>query len=247
LIRLVIVAGLIGGIVDLTWARSLNYPRAAVIAASGVEQFRRGDRQTALLSLERASALAPDVSSYYKYRASVYRAFLDLDYDRDPREWECGLRPDRTTYETCLITSAYQSELAGVAQRPFDWRLRLALADSASQLDRKEEAIRLYQEVVALVPASWPLLNLLAGAYVKAERPQEALAPLEKSLALTGEDPRSSQALFILGVAKRELGQLEDSARALERSLELNGAGRYAQEAQEALTRVNAELGRSDQ
>jgi tetratricopeptide (TPR) repeat protein len=241
------VAGIIAGIISLTWAKNLNYPRAAVIAASGVEQFRRGDRQAALVALERASALAPDVSSYYKYRASVYQAFLGLDYDREPREWECGLQPGQTAYETCLKEKAFQNQLAGVAQRPFDWRLRLALADSASNLDRKDEAIRLYQEVVSLVPASWPLLNLLAGAYVEGERPQEALAPLENSLALTGEDPRSSHALFILGVARLELGHLEDSAQALERSLELDGAGSYAQDARRALARVHAELGRPDQ
>jgi Tfp pilus assembly protein PilF len=247
ILRLVMVAGIIAGIISLTWAKNLNYPRAAVIAASGVEQFRRGDRQAALVALERASALAPDVSSYYKYRASVYQAFLGLDYDREPREWECGLQPGQTAYETCLKEKAFQNQLAGVAQRPFDWRLRLALADSASNLDRKDEAIRLYQEVVSLVPASWPLLNLLAGAYVEGERPQEALAPLENSLALTGEDPRSSHALFILGVARLELGHLEDSAQALERSLELDGAGSYAQDARRALARVHAELGRPDQ
>lgn len=246
-LQLVMVAVIIGGIINLTWAKNLSYPRAAVIAASGVEQFRRGDRQAALVALERASALAPDVSSYYKYRASIYQAFLGLDYDRAPREWECGLQPEQTAYETCLMDKAFQSQLAGVAQRPFDWRLRLALADSASNLDRKDEAIRLYREVVSLVPASWPLLNLVAGAYVEGERPQEALAPLERSLALTGEDPRSSHGLFILGIARLELGDLEESAQALERSLELDGAGSFAQDARRALARVRAELGRSNQ
>ena len=243
LIRLAIAAWLIGGIVDLTWSKTLNYPRAALIAANGIEQFRHGNGQAALVALERAIQLAPDVSSYYKYRASVYQANLDLDYDQTPREWECSLQPDRMTYKRCLASKAYESNLAGAAQRPFDWRLRLALADSATGLGRKEEAIRLYQEVASLVPASWPLLNLLAGAYVEAGRPQDALATSEKSLVLTGAGPSSSHALFIQGLARQQLGQLEESAQALERSLELDGSSSFAPEAHQALARAYTGLG----
>lgn len=79
------------------------------------------------------------------------------------------------------------------------------MANSALALGRHDEAIRLYAKVVATVPASWPLQNRLAEAYIDVGQPERAVEVLEKSLAITGESGSSSQARQLLELANQKL------------------------------------------
>ena len=201
--RFMVIALLVGGIATVTWLRTVSYPRAAVAGGQAVKAFQQGDYQGALAGLERASQLAPDVSVYYTHQSSVYAAFLNNR--GGPQESECSLGIGGVPYETCLVWKTYQVNRASVEQRPFYWRSRLAMANSALALGMDDEAIRLYTEVVATVPASWPLQNRLAEAYIDVGQPERAVEVLEESLAITGESGRSGQARQLLEAANQKL------------------------------------------
>jgi len=212
LARLMVVAWVCGGVIALTWVKTINYARAAVVAAESVEQFSRADFAATLESLNRAVALAPDVATYYNFRAVVYDAYYNYRAnDLVPREQECGFRTDGVSYESCLVQKSYQSNLAGARQRPFYWRARLALADSAFFLSLDEDAIRLYEETVSLVPDSWPLYNRLAGVYIETGHLDEAMRALDTSLSITRGTENSSQALELQATVRQKLNGSADS------------------------------------
>jgi tetratricopeptide (TPR) repeat protein len=238
-------AWIIGGILSLTWVRSINHPRAAATAGAALKHIQQGDPQATLADLDRAIALAPDVPVYYNYRAQVYAIYREND--RLPPERECNQQKE-VTYDVCLAQQVYFSNLAAVEQRPLYWRSRLALADSAFLLKQDDEAIRLYNEVLSLLPASWLVRNRLANAYISAGRPEEALKPLAESLAITGDigdiesNRNPADALFLQAMAYRDLGKPEEAIRSLERSLALRLGVESAQEAQEMLGQIRSSL-----
>jgi len=201
--RFMVIALLVGGIATVTWLRTISYPRAAVAGGQAVKAFQQGNYQGALTGLERASQLAPDVSVYYTHQSSVYAAFLNNQGGLQERE--CSLGMGGVPYETCLVQKTYLVNRASVDQRPFYWRSRLAMANSALALGLNDEAIRLYTEVVATVPTSWPLQNRLAEAYIDVGQPERAVEVLEESLAITGESGRSGQARQLLELANQKL------------------------------------------
>lgn len=203
LVRLALVGWAVGGIIALTWVKTISYPRAGMAAADAVDHFQRGDFQGAVAGLDRAIDLAPDVPVYYNFKSSVLAAYLQ--YPGAPPEPQCSRRAQGTPYDICLGQKIYLNNLAAVEHRPFYWRSRLALANSALALGRHDEAIRLYRETLELAPASWPLHNRLAEAYIDIGRPQKALAVLEKSLGITGQSPRSDQALRLQEIAFQNL------------------------------------------
>ena len=67
---MVVVVSVIIGIGWLTWVKTIGYPIAAREVAKGSEAVRQGNFQASLDALDRAIDLAPDVSSYYNYRAT---------------------------------------------------------------------------------------------------------------------------------------------------------------------------------
>ena len=201
--RFMVIAVLVGGIATVTGLRTVSYPRAAVAAGQAVKNFQQGDYQGALAGLERASQLAPDVSVYYTHQSSIYAAFLKNP--RGVREHECSLGMGGVPYETCLVQKTYLVNRASVDQRPYYWRSRLALANSALALGFNDEAIRLYTEVVATVPNSWPLQNRLAEAYIDVGQPERAVEVLRESLAITGESRMPGQTRQLLELANQKL------------------------------------------
>jgi tetratricopeptide (TPR) repeat protein len=234
-----VVAWLVGGIAMVTWFKSLNYPQAAVMVGQGVEHYRRGKFQASLAAFDRATRMAPDVPVYYTYKAMVYSAYLR--YEQVRPEQECSLQTDMG-YRVCLAARAYMNNQQAVAVRPFYWRSRWALADSAFNRKRYDEAVRLTQEAVAMVPTSWPLRGRLGEVYVKAGQPELALEPLEESLAITKDSNLSAPALFYLGRAYWDLGKPERAVQPLVRSLEHYGKNTEAHltltEVYEALRQV---------
>jgi tetratricopeptide (TPR) repeat protein len=217
--RLAVVAWLIGGIAVLTWVKSINYVRAAVEVGEGLEHYRQGDFQATLASLDQAIDLAPDVSLYYNHRANVYLTY-QLNQDLPP-ERGCSTQKD-LPYAVCLAARSFQSNLEAVQQRPFYYRSRLALANSAYNIpELKEVTVRLYRESLALAPNSWVIRNELAAAYLEAGQPKAALEVLEESLAITGDNIHSAETYFLQGRAFLSLHQPEPASLALERALEL--------------------------
>ena len=192
-----------GGIATGTWLRTVSYPRAAVAGGQAVKAYQQVDYQRALAGLERASRLAPDVSVYYTHQSSVYAAFLKNPGGR--QELERRSMIDVAPYETCLVHKTYLVNRASAEQRPFYWRSRLAMANSALSLGWNEEAISLYTEVVATVPASWPLRNRLAEAYVDIGQLERAIQVLGQSLAISGDSANSDRVRELLEAANQKL------------------------------------------
>ena len=130
--QLALIGLLITGIAALTWMKGVNYVRAAVVADRASEQFRAGDYQSALNSLERSIDLAPDVNSYYGLRSNVYGAFQSFDLvSQHPN---CGGLAEPRARNVCLAEEVYRSNLEWVDRRPLSFQSRMALADSAFNL-----------------------------------------------------------------------------------------------------------------
>ena len=221
--------GLIVGIVLITWVKTIDYPRAAVLAAEAGVQFHRFEFQGAISSLDRAIDLAPDVSSYYVQRAEVYRAY-PLN-NRVAPERGCSVPGNSLPYGECLAAEAYSADLEGVNRRPYQFRQRLALADSGLTLgflrrdaDLVNESLEQYRQVVDMMPNSWTLLNRLAEVYVRVGQPEAALPALEKSLALTGGTTESIDAQVIKGSAYRSLGQYQLALEQLNEVINATGS-----------------------
>ena len=222
-LRLTVVSMLLGLAPMLIWLKNVNYVRASIEVGQAVEHFKRGEFQDTLAGLNRAVNLAPDVSPYHNYRAQVYFAFQT--FDRVAPEIECGAQ-DQVPYDVCLGVAAFESNLEGVKRRPFYYRSRIALADSAFNLNQNDLGVGLYRESLSLVPQSWSIHNSLAGGLLVAGRPLDALQTLEKSLAITSGtasvNHATAEALRLQGMAYRDLDDLERSARALEGAFELS-------------------------
>ncbi len=205
MLRLAMAAWIIGGILTLTWVRAINYPRAAIAAGKALENIDGGHAQAALADLDRATNLAPDVPVYYTYRAgiySVYRKNKEL-----PAERGCSSQKG-VTYDSCLTQMIYINNQAAVEQRPFYWRSKAALADSAFLLRKDDEAVQLYKETINLLPNSLALHNRLAALYLEMGKPQEALTIAEQSLAIHKTD----EALQLQQQALQDLSKLAQPA-----------------------------------
>jgi tetratricopeptide (TPR) repeat protein len=219
--RMLLVAALVAGIGTLTWFKTLNYPQAAAFADGAAEGFRDGNSQSALSSLERAIDLSPNVSSYYERRAALYWEYRNGGDTAPPLE--CDSPFSGTSHEICLAQEAYAANQEWVERRPYYYRSRLAAADSALDLGSLtgnealiDESTRLYREAAEMVPSSWPLWNRLAEVYLKIGRPEEALSPLEKSLAITGDTLETVEALRFKAAALRDLLRPRDAIAALD-------------------------------
>jgi tetratricopeptide (TPR) repeat protein len=208
-LRLAMVAWAVGGIMALTWVKAVSYPRAAIVASQGIEQFKQGNYQASLASLDRASQLAPDVPVYYGGKASIYTAYLRNP--QVPPEPECSLELNGVPYQDCLARGIHSNNILGSEQRPFDWRSRMSRANSALALGLNDEAIRLYQEVIYLAPTAWALHNRLAEAYIDIGQPELALKVLEGSLAITGDTNPAAQAVSLQDTARKALAAAKES------------------------------------
>ena len=207
--RLMLVAWAVGGIMALTWVKTVNYPRAAIAAGESLKQFRSGDYQSALNSLDQAIRLAPDVPVYHGGKSAVYIGYMRNP--QVPRNLQCSLELDGLAYQDCLAQNVHLYNIIGAEQRPLYWRTRLTQANSALALGLEDEAIRLYREVVALVPGGWPLHNRLAEAYIDIGQPEAALEVLEGSIAITKDSYLTDFASKLQEIARSKLDRSRES------------------------------------
>jgi hypothetical protein len=212
--RLALIAVLIAGIGLLTWTKSINYYRAAVIVAAGAHHFDRGDLQEALSSLDRAVKLAPDVSAYHHYRANVFSAYRQIDQGVPERA--CTDQTERP-YDVCLTREAYLSSLEGASQRPVNFRSRLALAESALAMKLDDQAVELFRDVASMAPQSWHIVDELAVSYLRAGQPDVALLVLDQTTSSPKDDLGRLSAFKIRGEAYRDVGQFESAIDYLDR------------------------------
>ena len=253
-IRLAIVAWLIGGIGILIWVKNVNYVRASVEVGEAVKDFRTGNFQASLSSLDKAIELAPDVSTYYNYRAQIYFAYHV--YDQVTPESECSLQVDTRDgipYGGCLNIKSFESNVESTNKRPFYYRSRWALANSALNLKQDGIAIQLYDEVLSMVPNSGPMQDSigliyveLGQAYLEAERPEAALKPLFKTNDFLPQGEFLAEAQFLQGTALRDLGRLSEAAESFELSLHQAFSVDSLGRAHIALAEIYGELDQTD-
>ena len=224
------------GIFALIWVKNVNSVRAAVNVGTDAASAQRGDFQATLAALDRAIELAPDVSSYYNYKAQVYLAYQARS--QVLLEEECS---QEENYQQCLAFQAYLTSLEGSQRRPFYYRSHFTLANAAynlggtklvlssgdsanqgSNIKLREETVRLYRETLALVPGSVRIRAELADAYLLAGQPDAALIVLDESLAITGASNAKGEVYVMRGRAYRQLGDSEKAAQSLEQYLRLS-------------------------
>ena len=151
-----------------------------------------------------------------------------------PPERECGVEQN-VGYLECLAFQSYLVNQQGNEKRPFYYRSHLALAasayipgtagttitvpgagsDNADTIVLADEAVRLYQETLALVPGSPRIRVELADAYINASQPHAALEVLEEALAISGESVNSARAYLIQAKAYQSLGETQMAVESL--------------------------------
>ena len=214
ILLLILIVGLIGGIGILTWTRTIDSQRAAYLADKAASQFRGGDLQGSLGSLDKAVRLAPDISEYRARRAFV---LSDLPKNGDPLpRRECTNTGDQAAFRLCLAQQVHRENLDWVATRPFDYRSRIAAAGSAVELWQltgdpvyAQESIGLYEDTADMVPNSWTILNRVAQIYIGTGQYEQALQRLRESLAITSGHPNAARTLLLRSQARRDQGQMQ--------------------------------------
>ena len=225
LVKWLAVAGLIVGLALLTWTKNINYVRSAVIVDRAAEEFRVGQLEGALSSIGQSINLSPDVSTYYSQWSEVYWAHPSAN----PVP-QCGAPQEIPPHRLCLARQTYALNSQWVTERQYDFRARLALADSAIDLSLlsgdsalQAQSADLYREASEMVPNSWPLWNRLGEVLIGLGRPEAALDALDNSLAITGPSSDSAvPGLILRGIAYRQLGRHQDSVHSLDQAVRVN-------------------------
>ncbi len=268
LIGIVAVSALVIFIGWLTWVKNVEYAWAATVAASAREEFNHGRIQAGQKLMLEARGKAPDVPIYYHNVAGIYDSYRDAAINNpqllpknpggnppechevfalDPSAQPTSSKP----YARCA-EEAYLNNQEGFRRNRYSPQAKLLAANSALELasidgqvyqDKAEEAVQLYQELTAMIPSSWPLHNALATAYLRLDRPEAALEPLEKSLAISRGSQGSGQAFYLMGLVHRELGNSEKVTDFFELSLWVDAEGPSSGRARSQLVGIyNAEV-----
>jgi len=207
-IRLAIVAWLVGGIGVVTWQKSINSVRASVAEGQALRHFQEGDLASTVELLDKAVKLAPGVPNYYNNRAQVF-----LVYQLNPgvlTEPACAAQT-QNHYLVCLGVKSLESNIEATAQQPLNFRTWAAAGNSAFNLQLHDKAVDFYSHAANLVPNAWGIRNDLAESLIDANRYEAALTELAWSLGITGDLAESRGALVLKGRALRGLGRLDDA------------------------------------
>ena len=228
-------AGLVTvALMGFAWQTNAKYVYASAVAASAGTAFERSEYRVSLERLDRAIGLAPDVTAYRLNKATL----LTL------------IREEATTPEDeiRLLTLAQDEvgeaiDRAPLAHRP--WAKAGELGRELALLDERyaDDSLRAHETLVALLPGYWAAYNVLAQGYLEFGRPEDAIRPLAASIQITGDSPRSAQALHQLGEALAATGRDREAVIVLGESLLAKPNHASAREAHKLLAELYAELG----
>jgi len=211
---LVVIIGIV------TWQKSINPVRAAVAEARGIKYFQNNDFKSALEKLDKAIKLAPGVPSYYNNRAQLFVAYQIRGILTEPG---CSQQVENP-YLICLGLQSLNTQLESVNQQPFNFRVRLAAANSAFNLQLTDSAIGFYQDAINMVPNSYRLLNDSVEMQIDLGFYDGALDELDRSLDITGESFYSARALYLKGRLLFETQRYDDAIQPLKHGLSLHSA-----------------------
>jgi HemY protein len=200
---------------DALQAWCYDFGRLCVLATIE-QQTERGDKGKSLI--ERAIRLAPDNPIGYELLGGLYRKLGDAAKARDT--FEEGLRvakspkPSPMYYvnlsETYRMlkqpTEALRVVQLGIAQVGDQLELYDALGVALADLNRQEEAVAAFREVLARSPNDSNSNYNLGMSLMVLGRQEEAHAAFKRSLIL---QPTFLKALSVLGRWELETGQLD--------------------------------------
>ena len=198
-------------LVAFLWQTNLRYVPAAVTAASAEAALQRGNYPESVRLLDRAISQAPSVELYRVYKGVALEAWSS-------RETDPALKAN-------LLRLAYDEAKEALDWNPLSHRAWARAGEFSRKLgvldeSVREEALRNHIILATLLPGYWQPQNTLAGAYLQFNRPAEALIPIDRSLALNGDSRSTSQALYLLGWALRDLGRPHEAVAVLEKSVD---------------------------
>jgi len=224
------VAATVGCLV-FVWQTNINHLQAAMGAASSERSLESGDLPASAIQIDKSVRLTPDVGPYQIRRALALKRLSDETKNRQEK-----LR---------LLTEGYKGLEAAVAYNPMDHRVWARLGEFASyiaQMDARwhEKSVRNYEVLAQLLPKYWQSHTVLASAQLQARQPKAALATLQTSTSLASDASSKAQTLYLLGWALRDLGQMDESAEALEASISMESSTH----AKSMLEEVNDRQGR---
>ena len=225
--QLVLIACAVVGIASVTWLKTIDYARAAVIADGAAAQFREGDPQSSLSSLDRAIDLAPDVSTYYDIRAIPISEIQAQSPSL--RAANSSTEPSVQDQVLAISEETYQRNLRWTRNRPYSYRSRLALAASAFHLwtlngeqALADQSAQLYREAAQMVPNSWQTWHRLAEVHISLKQPEAASEPLERALALVGDGVDSVSTRLLQAQVLIDRGEAQHALDALDGLIDLD-------------------------
>jgi O-antigen ligase len=196
----------------LSWTKNVNYLWASVVAISAAEAAREGDGDRGLALIDQAISRAPDVVDYHLLRGELFTNSIP--------------QTDSPTAKRALAEEAYASNLRGFEASPFSAHATAALADSTLALvllgrnDKFAEAVFYYDRLPELLPNDWEVYDIRAHAFLKLLEPELALTEVEKSLAITKDSSRSTQAYLLKAFALFGIGSLIEAQTSVARAIQ---------------------------
>jgi tetratricopeptide (TPR) repeat protein len=212
---------------------------ARALHGAGLVEARAGRTEQATRLLEQAADIAPTVASHWDDLALLHVRLNRLDAAGEAFDRAIALAPRRADLyvKQALVRQRQQRsgdaasllrQAIALAPQALAAKVNLAnlLASGALGTDDFDEALRLYEEALAVQPNDPDLRMNYGNLLLRLERPAEAIACYRQSLAAA---PDNLDAWVNLGRAEQMQGRLDDAERAFRAALERNSEHPAAQ------------------
>ena len=125
------------------------------------------------------------------------------------------------------MATAPRASTAAIAAGPAGYAEAVGRGNDLFRQGKYRDAAGKYRKALGVRPDAVPVLLSLGDAYLEADQPRSALAPLESAARL---DPNSGRAHLLLGTTYHSLGRVGEAAKAYRRYLELEPSSEFARD-----------------
>jgi CheY-like chemotaxis protein/Flp pilus assembly protein TadD len=136
-------------------------------------------------------------------------------------------RRDAPWLEPKNMATAPRASTAAIAAGPAGYAEAVGRGNDLFRQGKYRDAAGEYRKALGVRPDAVPVLLSLGDAYLEADQPRSAVAPLESAARL---DPNSGRAQLLLGTTYQSLGRVADAAKAYRRYLELEPSSEFARD-----------------